>query len=70
MQTRRGTAGIILSTHQARGEEVEEEAGGETGPDPAAFTRPRGVPDRDWRVYEIVDNITNEFGVKFKTIWA
>ncbi|KAH9007609.1 hypothetical protein EDB83DRAFT_2509312 [Lactarius deliciosus] len=47
----------------------EEEAGGSDGEggeadrDPAAFKRPRGVPDRDWRVYEIVNKITNEFDV-------
>ncbi|KAH9002517.1 P-loop containing nucleoside triphosphate hydrolase protein, partial [Lactarius deliciosus] len=54
----------------------EEEAGGSDGEggeadrDPAAFKRPRGVPDRDWRVYEIVNKITNEFDVKFKAMWA
>ena len=52
------------------GEEEEEVAGGEAGPDLGAFTRPRGVPRRDWRVYEIVNNITNEFGVKYKAMWA
>ncbi|KAI9465203.1 P-loop containing nucleoside triphosphate hydrolase protein [Lactarius psammicola] len=52
-----------------RGEE-EEEAGGEADLNPAAFARPRGVPDRDWRVYEIVNKITNEFYVKFKAMWA
>lgn len=50
-------------------EEEEEEAGGGDA-DPTAFKRPRGVPDRDWKVYEIVNNITNEFGVKFKAMWA
>jgi hypothetical protein len=53
-----------------RGEEEEEEAGSEADPDMTAFTRPRGVPKRDWRVYEIVNNIANEFGVKFKAMWA
>jgi hypothetical protein len=59
-----------------RAEEEEEEAdgdegeGGEAGSGLASFMRPRGVPDRDWRVYEIVNNITNEFEVKFKAMWA
>jgi ATP-dependent RNA helicase DDX60 len=38
--------------------------------DPAAFNRPRGVSDRDWRVYEVVNSITSEFGAKFKAMWA
>ena len=59
-----------------RGEDEEEEAdgddgdGGEAGPGLATFTRPRGVPDRDWRVYKIVNSITNEFWVKFRAMWA
>ncbi|CAL1698804.1 unnamed protein product [Somion occarium] len=32
--------------------------------------RPRGVSDRDWRVFEIVDAVTNEFEEKFKAMWA
>ena len=40
------------------------------GADPAAFKRPRGIFDRDWRVYEVVNNVTNEFGTKFKAMWA
>ena len=57
------------------GEEEEEEdndegEGGKAGLSLSAFKRPRGVPDRDWRVYEIVNSITNEFGVKFKEMWA
>ena len=59
-----------------RGEDEEEEAdgddgdGGEAGSGLATFTRPRGVPDRDWRVYKMVNSITNEFTVKFKAMWA
>src|SRR6266702_654915 len=65
-----GDSGYHSLDPSGRGEEEAEEAGGETDRDPAAFTRPRGVPDRDWRVYEIVNNITNEFHVKFKAMWA
>lgn len=39
-------------------------------PGTSAFKRPQGVLDRDWRVYEVVNNITKEFGVKFKSMWA
>ncbi|KAI9465185.1 P-loop containing nucleoside triphosphate hydrolase protein [Lactarius psammicola] len=65
-----GDSGYHSIDPAGRGEEEEEEAGGETDLDPAAFARPRGVPDRDWRVYEVVNKITNEFGVKFKAMWA
>ena len=57
------------------GDEEEEADGGEgeggvAGLSLTTFKRPRGVPDRDWRVYEIINRITNEFGVKFKEMWA
>ncbi|KAI9511439.1 P-loop containing nucleoside triphosphate hydrolase protein [Russula earlei] len=45
-----------------------EEAADETKP--STFKRPRGVFDRDWRVYEVVDSITNNIDVKFKAMWA
>jgi len=45
-----------------------DEAGDETNL--STFKRPRGVLDRDWRVYEVFRSITNEFGVKFKAMWA
>jgi len=38
--------------------------------DQSALERPRSVVDRDWRVYEVVNSITNEFGEKFKAMWA
>ena len=40
------------------------------GADPAAFKRPHGVFDRDWKVYQVVNNVTNEFHAKFKAMWA
>ena len=64
------------SLEPSRQDEEEEEVaggggdGGEADLDPAAFARPRGVPDKDWRVYEIVDKIANEFGDKFKAMWS
>jgi len=36
----------------------------------SALERPRSVVDRDWRVYEVVNSITNQFGEKFKAMWA
>ncbi|KAH9175040.1 P-loop containing nucleoside triphosphate hydrolase protein [Lactarius sanguifluus] len=69
-----GDSGYHSLDPTGRGEEEEaggsDGEGGEADRDPAAFTRPRGVPDRDWRVYEIVNKITNEFDVKFKAMWA
>jgi hypothetical protein len=38
--------------------------------DQSALERPRSVVDRDWRVYEVVNSITNQFGEKFKAMWA
>ena len=32
--------------------------------------RPRGVRKRDWKVYEVVNSITNQFSTKFKAMWA
>ncbi|KAI0262214.1 P-loop containing nucleoside triphosphate hydrolase protein [Gloeopeniophorella convolvens] len=46
----------------------EEDSAG--GADAGAFKRPRGASDRDWRVYEVVNSVTNEFGAKFKAMWA
>jgi hypothetical protein len=45
-----------------------EEEGGEADQD--IFQRPRGVRDRDWKVYEVVNSITHQFSVKFKAMWA
>ena len=39
------------------------------GNDPK-FSRPRGVADRDWRVYEVLDGMLRELHEKFKAIWA
>ena len=48
--------------------ETEEEGGEEAGQ--GISERPRGVRDRDWKVYEVVNNITNQFSAKFKEMWA
>ena len=34
------------------------------------FSRPRGVTDRDWRVYKVLDEMLRELYEKFKLIWA
>ncbi|KAI0310815.1 hypothetical protein OF83DRAFT_1252292 [Amylostereum chailletii] len=46
-------------------EEVEESAMGVT-----TRTRPKGVSDKDWRVLEVMDGIVNDFGEKFRAMWA
>ena len=38
--------------------------------DAPAFSRPRGVTDGDWRVYEVLDELLRELHEKFKAIWA
>jgi hypothetical protein len=53
-----------LSADSSEYEETEGEA------DQSAFQRPRGVRDKDWKVYEVVNSITNKFGEKFKAMWA
>ena len=42
----------------------------DTKGDAPAFSRPRGVTDRDWRVYEVLDEMLRELHEKFKAIWA
>ncbi|CCM02168.1 uncharacterized protein FIBRA_04246 [Fibroporia radiculosa] len=32
--------------------------------------RPAGVSDQDWKVYEVIDSVTNEFDTKFHAMWA
>ena len=38
--------------------------------DTPTFSRPRGVTDRDWRVYEVLDEVLRELSDKFRAIWA
>ena len=48
------------------GESDEDSAQGNA----PTFSRPRGVTDRDWRVYEVLDEVLRELHEKFKAIWA
>jgi hypothetical protein len=48
----------------------EREGKGGKEADQGIFQRPRGVRDRDWKVYEVVNSIANQFSVKFKAMWA
>ena len=34
------------------------------------FSRPRGITDKDWRVYQVLDEMLRELNEKFKAIWA
>lgn len=47
--------------------EIDE---GDAQGDAPTFSRPRGVTDRDWRVYEVLDEMLRELHEKFKAIWA
>ena len=47
----------------------ESDEDGANGNDPT-FSRPRGVTNRDWRVYEVLDEMLRELHEKFKAIWA
>jgi hypothetical protein len=57
-------SGYYSSDPSERGEEGGEEA------QEGIFARPRGVRDRDWKVYEVFNSITSQFSAKFKAIWA
>lgn len=37
---------------------------------PGEFKRPKGVSERDWKVYEVVNAVVKEFEPKFKAMWA
>ena len=52
--------------------EIDQSESEETGDaaNQSALERPRGVSDRDWRVYEVVRSVTDQFGEKFKAMWA
>jgi hypothetical protein len=47
---------------------LEEEEGEEA--DKGTFKRPRGARDGDWKVYEVFNSVTDQFGSKFKAMWA
>ena len=34
------------------------------------YQRPDGVSDKDWRVFEVVSGVTEEFDEKFRAMWA
>jgi ATP-dependent RNA helicase DDX60 len=55
-----------LSADSPESEEAEDDE--ETGQ--SVFERPRSVHDKDWKVYEVVNSITNQFGEKFKAMWS
>lgn len=38
--------------------------------DDGGFKRPKGVGDRDWKVYEVVDGALREFEEKYRAMWA
>ena len=48
------------------GELDEDDTQGDT----PTFSRPRGVTDRDWRVYEVLNEMLRELREKYKAIWA
>lgn len=36
----------------------------------SGFTRPTGASDKDWRVYQVINEALTEFDVKYKAMWA
>jgi len=43
---------------------------GDTPGNAPTFSRPRGVMDKDWRVYEVLDELLKDLHGKFRGIWA
>jgi len=41
-----------------------------SGKNPSTFSRPTGVTDGDWRVYEVFDEALRELEQKFRAMWA
>ena len=58
--------GETLDVDSGFGELDEDDMQG----DAPTFSRPRGVMDRDWRVYEVFDGMFRELHEKFKAMWA
>lgn len=56
----------ILEVDSGFGELDEDDARGAA----PTFSRPRGVTDSDWRVYEVLDEMFRELYEKFRAIWA
>ena len=55
-----------LDVDSGFGELDEDDAQGNA----PTFSRPRGVTDRDWRLYEVLDEMLRELHEKFRAIWA
>jgi len=56
----------ILDVDSGFGELDEDDTQGNT----PTFSRPRGVTDGDWRLYEVLDEMLSELHEKFRAIWA
>ncbi|KAH8110039.1 hypothetical protein DFH11DRAFT_1806074 [Phellopilus nigrolimitatus] len=57
-------------TGSASGAVTGEESSGEMEDSTSEFPRPPGVSDGDWKVYQVLNELTNEFQEKFKAMWA
>ena len=57
----------ILDVDSGFGEPDEDDKQGKDAP---TFSRPPGVTDRDWRVYEVLDEMFRELDEKFRAMWA
>ena len=56
----------MLDVNNGFGEPDEDDTQGNA----PTFSRPQGVTDRDWRVYEVLDGVLIELQRKFKATWA
>jgi len=62
-------AGIDVDSGYGGSDPAERDKGEDDGSSPG-FSRPVGVSDKDWRVYEIVNEALMEFDVKYRAMWA
>jgi hypothetical protein len=56
----------ILDVESGFGETDEDD----TSENAPTFSRPQGVTDLDWRVYQVLDELLRELHEKFRAIWA
>lgn len=61
-------AGFDVDSGYGGSDPAERDKGEDAGL--PGFLRPVGVSDKDWRVYQIVNEALAEFDVKFKAMWA
>lgn len=63
VETDSGYAGSTDPAERDTGDDDDESGA-------SGFTRPVGVSDKDWRVYQVMNEALAEFDVKYRAMWA